>query len=82
MVLQLRKEVANAVQAQRDAEGKLFLVVAETDKKLHDMQSEIVSDRLFDTKRKLAEKDLMAQEIKVSNVIAQLRLEESHKLKD
>ena len=80
MVLQSRKEAANAVQAKLDAETIMAKVVAETERKLKAMQSEIESDRLHDTKKRLAETDLLKEEVKLQQSIAELRYEESMKL--
>ena len=80
MVLSSRKEAAIALKEKNDAEKKLGQVVAETDKKLKEMQEEIENDRLQDTQRRLAETDLLKQEVKISQVIAQLRQDETIKL--
>ena len=46
------------------------------------MQLEIENDRLYDVKKNLEEKDLLEQEVKISQVIAQLRLEEKEKMQE
>lgn len=49
----LRKEVAIALDAKKDVEGRFAKVVADADRKIKEMTAEIDGERLYDVKMRL-----------------------------